>query len=149
MKTFLEKEYLPHARKYPGIYGLPDAEKVKTKISSPLTHTPDPYFYKVYAENIYQCTTYRYTPEEIHSIGLKEVERIWKLMQETQLKMQPDMSIEEFRDALKDKSKFPELWFDDADMIIPTYELLLQRINSAMPYFFKSKQDESSVTLAD
>ncbi|KAJ1339597.1 hypothetical protein BSLG_005776 [Batrachochytrium salamandrivorans] len=57
VKVFLESEYLPHARSTAGIYSLADSQRV-------------------YNDLIYLNTTVRYTADELHQLGLKEVSRI-------------------------------------------------------------------------
>jgi uncharacterized protein (DUF885 family) len=55
--AFLRTEYAPHGRTALAVTSLPDGEKR-------------------YQNDIYACTTTRMTPDEIHQLGLREMERI-------------------------------------------------------------------------
>ncbi|KAJ3057682.1 hypothetical protein HK102_010935, partial [Quaeritorhiza haematococci] len=82
LKVFLEEEYKPHARKYPGIYGLPDAEKV-------------------YSDLIYRHTSVHYTASELHQIGLSEVSRILSEMDLLRSQILPDGTLSDLRSSLQ------------------------------------------------
>ncbi|KAI9206990.1 uncharacterized protein BJ171DRAFT_439900 [Polychytrium aggregatum] len=113
---FFENEYLPHARTTPGLYGLPGYEKA----------------YNAYVK---QHTSLDLTGEEIHEIGLKEVERIAKLMEEAKSKVF-DGTLAEFRAALYDREQFPQAFFENLDAVIPHYQNVLKDINSRMEPLF-------------
>jgi uncharacterized protein (DUF885 family) len=63
LRDFYQNEYLPHARKTIGASELPDGRKF-------------------YEQQVRHYTTLDVTPEEVHKIGLAEVERIDKEMRE-------------------------------------------------------------------
>ncbi|KAJ3218517.1 hypothetical protein HK099_005026 [Clydaea vesicula] len=119
LKSFLQDEYIHHARSSAGIYDLPDSNRV-------------------YTDLIYIYTSVHYTAEEIHQMGLKEVERIWKLMVKTQEQIFPGSSVEEFRISLKDKSKYPSLYFEKNEDIIQSYKDLLTEIDAKTPKYFRT-----------
>ncbi|KAI8910838.1 hypothetical protein EDD86DRAFT_127098 [Gorgonomyces haynaldii] len=114
--AFMEQEYRQHARKHAGIFGLKDAEKV-------------------YADTIYLHTSVRYTPDELHNLGLQEVERIAKRMEETKNQVF-EGSMEEFRAALKEGSRFPQYKLEKPEDAIDFYKNTLKEINDVMPKYF-------------
>ncbi|EGF78837.1 hypothetical protein BATDEDRAFT_35511 [Batrachochytrium dendrobatidis JAM81] len=116
VKVFLESEYLPHARSTAGIYSLADSQRV-------------------YNDLIYLNTTVRYTADELHQLGLKEVSRIRARMEETKSKVF-DGTYAEFLVALKDKKQFPQLYFASPDDCVPYYKDLIKRIDKKMPELF-------------
>ncbi|KAL2911383.1 hypothetical protein HK105_209147 [Polyrhizophydium stewartii] len=116
VKDFLEAEYKPHARANPGIFGLPDYERV-------------------YNDLIFVHTSARYTADELHQKGLDEVARIRKRMEAIKDKVF-DGTLKEFFVALKDKERFPQLFFENEDAIVPHYNALIERIDKKMPQFF-------------
>ncbi|KAL2919711.1 hypothetical protein HK105_200625 [Polyrhizophydium stewartii] len=116
VKDFLETEYKPHARANPGIFGLPDYERV-------------------YNDLIFVHTSARYTADELHQKGLEEVARIRKRMEAIKDKMF-DGTLKEFLVALKDKERFPQLYFADDSMIIPHFKAMIERIDKKMPQYF-------------
>ncbi|KAL2917885.1 hypothetical protein HK105_202758 [Polyrhizophydium stewartii] len=117
IKEFLETEYKPHARANAGIYGLPDYERV-------------------YSDLIKFNTTTDYTADELHQKGLEEVARIRKRMEAIKDKVF-DGTLKEFLVALKDKERFPQLFFADPEKdAVPHYEALIERIDKKMPQFF-------------
>ncbi|KAI8910836.1 hypothetical protein EDD86DRAFT_203740 [Gorgonomyces haynaldii] len=115
LKTFLEQEYLPKARKTPGIYGLKDAERI-------------------YGDMIYLSTSVRYEPKELHQLGLEEVERIAKRMEETKSKVF-EGTLAEFRTALKE-GKFPEYKLKEPKDAVDYYKNLVKEIGEIMPKYF-------------
>ncbi|KAJ3206638.1 hypothetical protein HK099_000490 [Clydaea vesicula] len=119
LKSFLQDEYIHHARSSSGIYDLANSNRV-------------------YTDLIYIYTSVHYTPEEIHQMGLNEVDRIWKLMVKTQEQIFPGSSVEEFRLSLKDKSKYPSLYFEKDEDIIQSYKDLLNEIDTKTPKYFRT-----------
>ncbi|KAL2911384.1 hypothetical protein HK105_209148 [Polyrhizophydium stewartii] len=99
-----------------GIFGLPDYERV-------------------YNDLIFVHTSARYTADELHQKGLDEVARIRKRMEAIKDKVF-DGTLKEFFVALKDKERFPQLFFENEDAIVPHYNALIERIDKRMPQFF-------------
>lgn len=116
MKSFLKEQYLSHCRPNPGLYGLENAEQV-------------------YENYLFINTSVRYKAQALHEIGLAEVERINALMHTVQKELF-DGSMQEFREALKDKSKYPSLYFDSDDQILQAYRSHLEKIDEITPKLF-------------
>ncbi|KAJ3199499.1 hypothetical protein HDU82_000369 [Entophlyctis luteolus] len=117
-RKFLEEEYLPHARQYPGIYGLPDYERQ-------------------YANYVFTNTNVRYTASEIHELGLKEVARIEALMNQAKADCGFEGSLHEFHLALNDREKYPQLYFDSVDEVLPEYNRICQKAKEKMVDYFE------------
>ncbi|KAJ3114221.1 hypothetical protein HDU96_002390 [Phlyctochytrium bullatum] len=115
---FLEEEYLPHARTNDGLYGL-DGYK------------------EAYEAYIFQNTTVRYKADEIHALGLKEVERIAALMEQAKASSGFTGTLAEFRAAINDRTKFPQLYFENpAEEVIPYYVDIMKRATEKMKEYF-------------
>ncbi|KAJ3057901.1 hypothetical protein HK102_010796, partial [Quaeritorhiza haematococci] len=118
LKAFMEEEYIKHARKTPGIFGLPNAQQV-------------------YQSQIFRHTSTRYTASELHQIGLAEVSRINSEIDALALRICPEAKTrQEFRAALMDRDRFPTLYIENKEDIIPMYERLLEEIDGKMEGFF-------------
>lgn len=85
--AFLEREYLPAARKSLAVRTVPDGESI--------------YRFLVRSE-----TTTKLSPDEIHQIGLTEVARIRGLMEETIRSVNFQGSFEEFLQMLRTDTRF-------------------------------------------
>jgi uncharacterized protein (DUF885 family) len=85
--TFLEREYLPAARKSLAVRTVPDGENL--------------YRFLVRSE-----TTTQLSPDEIHHIGLSEVARIRALMEETIRSVNFEGSFAEFLQMLRSDARF-------------------------------------------
>ncbi|KAJ3403306.1 hypothetical protein CcCBS67573_g05347 [Chytriomyces confervae] len=119
VKTFLEQEYLPHVRQSPGLYGMPDYEKQ-------------------YAAFILQNTNIRYTPTEVHEIGLKEVARIEALMETAKTTCGFEGTLQEFQADLFNKEKYPQLYYEkDEDTIQDYIEICAAAKAKMVDYFDK------------
>ncbi|KAJ3184653.1 hypothetical protein HDU87_004056 [Geranomyces variabilis] len=118
LQAFLRDEYRQHARKHDGLYGLPGGEKL----------------YRDYLE--YHTDSSGFSADEIHAIGLEEVARIASEMEATMAKIGFRGTIKEFNAALKDRTKFPQLYLASADDVIPRYQALLRIIDAKMPEYF-------------
>ncbi|KAI9334883.1 hypothetical protein BDR26DRAFT_866315, partial [Obelidium mucronatum] len=92
VKSFLETQYLPFARTSDGISNLADSQKV-------------------YEGYIYEFTDSFTSAEEWHQLGLSEVSRIEKLLEEAKRNCGYIGSLVEFRRDLLDKQKYPHLYF--------------------------------------
>ncbi|KAI8846648.1 hypothetical protein BC829DRAFT_445196 [Chytridium lagenaria] len=120
MKAFLVTQYRPHARKHDGIYGLPNAKEM----------------YEAY---LFQHTTVKVTAEEVHEMGLREVARITARMEEVKVKCGFEGSLKEFRVALADRTRYPDLFFKDVKKdVVPMYEAFLRESEEKMKEYFKS-----------
>ncbi|OWF47190.1 hypothetical protein KP79_PYT20387 [Mizuhopecten yessoensis] len=79
------------------------------------------------------------SPEEVHTLGLQEVDRIYKNMQTVMTRQNFDGTVKEYFAALNNDSRF--VW-DDADRILAEYENIIHdRIKPKLPLFFKNIPD--------
>ncbi|KAI9366750.1 hypothetical protein DFJ73DRAFT_653903 [Zopfochytrium polystomum] len=119
VKKFLEEEYLPHARKNDGLFGL-DGYK------------------EAYEGYIFKHTSVRYKADEIHEIGLKEVDRIWSRMEEVKNQCGFEGTVKEFQNAINDREKFPFIYFEKPEEeVIPYYKDILVRAEEKMKEYFE------------
>lgn len=111
---YLSNEYIKHCREKEGIWALPDGIDM----------------YRFFAR--YHTTT-DLSPEEIHKIGLSEVERIGseinKLMQKTGF----SGSIREFANHVKERK---ELYPKNSQEILEGYRAILAQMDKKLPDFF-------------
>ncbi|KAJ3031419.1 UNVERIFIED_CONTAM: hypothetical protein HDU68_004109 [Siphonaria sp. JEL0065] len=117
-KKFLEEEYIQYARVNPGIYGLPDFEEQ-------------------YANFILKNTNVRYTANEVHEIGIAEVARIEALMNEAKTACGFEGTLQEFQVAINDREKYPQLFYDNPDDVIPDYERICEAAKAKMVDYFE------------
>jgi uncharacterized protein (DUF885 family) len=110
---FVKDEYAPKGRLDPGVWALPDgAER--------------------YAYLVRQSTTTSMTPEEIHALGLREVERIEGEMQAIARKMGfADMKA--FNAAIE---KNPELHAKSRQNIVDLYTKYIDQMQAKLPELF-------------
>lgn len=115
MTAFLKNEYLPASRNTSGIGSLPNGAAL----------------YKVYAK---QWTTTTKTPEEIHTLGLKEVARIKSEMEKVKEQVGFKGTINEFFEHVKTK---PELMaFKKPEEVIANFEKIYQTIKPNVDKLF-------------
>jgi len=115
MTAFLKNEYLPASRSTSGIGSLPNGAAL----------------YKVYAK---QWTTTTKTPEEIHTLGLKEVARIKSEMEKVKEQVGFKGTINEFFEHVKTK---PELMaFKKPEEVIANFEKIYQTIKPNVDKLF-------------
>ncbi|KAI8891569.1 hypothetical protein BC833DRAFT_570962, partial [Globomyces pollinis-pini] len=126
-KTFLEVEYLANARPNPGLYSMANAEEI-------------------YASKIFESTTIQYSSEELHQIGLKEVERISNRMEQVK-NLVFDGSLAEFRDAIKDKVTYPQLYLG-RDETIANYKKLMEFPKAKCEVLAVEKDAEATSAIA-
>lgn len=100
MAEFIRHEYLPACRETHGIWDLPQGEEMYK------------YFIKMY-------TTPHLNADEIHEIGLQEVERIKKCTEEVKNQLGFKGSIIEFNHHLRTS---PEQYFDNKEALWAMYE---------------------------
>lgn len=111
---FLEKEYIPNCRSSIGISEIPQGKE----------------FYNFLLK---EFTTTNLTAEEIHQIGLKEVERIFSEMQILIKKAGFD-DYEKFLNHLK---TCPDFYFQDPETLLMHYRDFCKRVDKELPAFFK------------
>jgi uncharacterized protein (DUF885 family) len=111
---FLTKTYLPGARESVGMSELPDGKEW-------------------YEYNARVTTTTKLTPKEIHEIGLSEVKRIRKEMDEVIVESGFKGSYDEFVKYLRTDPKF---YFDDADSLVTAYRDIAKRADPELIKLF-------------
>ncbi len=111
---YLSKEYMKHCREKEGIWSLPDGNDMYI-------------FYTQYH------TTTDLTPQEIHKIGKKEVERIKGEIKMIISKIGFNGSIREFADYVKKKK---ELYPQTGEEILDAFRSILSEMDKRIPEFF-------------
>ncbi|KAJ3138822.1 hypothetical protein HK100_012151 [Physocladia obscura] len=97
VSDFLETVYIHHARKSDGVVDIPGAYEIGIEL---YTEVP-------------------YLPEEIHTIGLAEVERIEKLLEKSKIACGFNGPLKEFQGRLLDRNQNPSLYFNNREDIVP------------------------------
>jgi uncharacterized protein (DUF885 family) len=112
--TYVTEKYLPHCRKTIAFTALPKGQEWYTHL-------------------VQSSTTTQLTPQEIHNIGLKEVERIHQEMlaviQSTQFKG----TFEEFLHFIKTDRQF---YYSNREDLLKGYQTLTRHIESKLPLLF-------------
>ncbi|MCA1798142.1 MAG: DUF885 domain-containing protein [Xanthomonadaceae bacterium] len=115
LHDFLRDDYLPQARATVGLDALPNGDAW-------------------YAFMVRNTTTTDLTPEEIHSIGLAEVERL-------HLEIEGVMERVGFEGTLHEFFRFtesdPQFFFDEGEQLIQGYRDLQQDIDPNLPRLFE------------
>lgn len=114
MKDYLDKKYIPASRKSVGYKDLPNGENW-------------------YNFNILQQTTTKLTYQEIHAIGLGEVQRIRAEMDALIKTIGFKGSFEEFCVFLKTD---PQFYFATGDELINAYQVICKKIDPELPKLF-------------
>ncbi len=115
LNNFMGDEYLSAARESVGLFDLPDGEAW-------------------YAHNVRAITTTDYTPEEIHQIGLGEVERIHGEMRGVMEAVGFEGSLNEFFEYVYSD---PQFFFDEPEELIQAYRDMSAHIEGLAPRLFK------------
>ncbi|XP_069104679.1 uncharacterized protein [Argopecten irradians] len=120
LKDYIENVYMNNTRPETGVNTLDNGEE----------------FYKA-------CLKWHLsvdmTPEEVHNLGLQEVERIYQNMLNVMQRQQFDGTVKEYYASLNNDSRFI---YDDADRIIQEYESIIhERIEPKLPEYFKNIPD--------
>ena len=115
LNNFMGDEYLSAARESVGLFDLPDGEAW-------------------YAHNVRAITTTDYTPEEIHQIGLSEVERIHGEMRSVMEAVGFEGSLNEFFEYVYSD---PQFFFDEPEKLIQAYRDMSAHIEGLAPRLFK------------
>jgi len=111
---YLSNEYIKHCREKEGLWALPDGIDM----------------YRFFAR--YHTTT-ELSPEEIHEIGMNEVERIGNEIKIFMQKIGFSGSIREFADYVKEKK---ELYPKNSQEILDGYRAILTQMDNRLPDFF-------------
>jgi uncharacterized protein (DUF885 family) len=115
MATFLKTEYLPASRTTSGIGSLPNGAAL----------------YAVYAK---QWTTTNIKPEEIHTLGLKEVARLNAEMEKVKIQVGFKGTLKEFLNDVRDKKELKP--FTKPEQVIANFESIYARIKPNVEKLF-------------
>ncbi|MBI3928121.1 MAG: DUF885 domain-containing protein [Armatimonadetes bacterium] len=116
LAEFLRQEYLPASPEQPGWVHLPGGPER-------------------YAFLVERFTTTSLTPEEIHEIGLGEVARIRRLMEEIVREVGFKGSFSEFLTFLREDSRF---YYQDPDELLKSYRALAKQIDLQLVRLFRT-----------
>ena len=114
LQQFLEQEYLPAARETVGLSDLPGGGAW-------------------YASRVRRFTTTDLTPDQIHSIGLTEVERIRTEMDAIREQVGFKGDLPAFIEHLKTS---PEFKFESPESLLEAYRALRARVDAEIPRLF-------------
>lgn len=114
LHDFVKNEYLPQCRKEAGIWSLPDGEER-------------------YKMQIKDYTTLYYTADEVHSIGMKEIERILSEMKSLKDSIGFKGSLDEFNNFLKTD---PQFYYTDKEDLMNGFRDILKRMDEKLPQLF-------------
>jgi uncharacterized protein (DUF885 family) len=111
---FVKNEYIPNCRKDAGIWSLPDGKER-------------------YEKNIKDFTTLNYTADEIHELGLNEVNRIVALMENVKDSIGFSGTLEEFNIYLKSD---PQFYYTDKEDLMNGFREILSKADTTLPRMF-------------
>ena len=114
LHDFLTTRYLPACRETTGVNGLPNGAAM-------------------YAYNVGWHTTTHKSPEEIHEIGLAEVQRIRAAMDEV---MAASGSKRSYADFVKFLRTSPQFYFKDAASLLTAYRDIAKRADPKLAHLF-------------
>lgn len=115
IKHFFEKEYLPRTRNSIGVSQIPNGDKY-------------------YESRIRYYTTLEIKPQEIHSLGIAEVEKIKKQMFEVISKVKFQGDFNEFLSFLRTNKKF---YASSPKELLVHARDIAKRLDEQLPRFFK------------
>ncbi len=114
LSTFLKNEYIPNSRDSIGLSGVPDGKD----------------WYEFKARSF---TTTNLTPDEIHELGLKEIKRIRKEMEDVIKEVEWDGDFRSFLDFLRTD---PQFYYETGDELLAAYRAMAKKIDAYMPTLF-------------
>lgn len=114
LHVYLAETYIPGARESIALSDLPDGREW-------------------YAYKIHRYTTTYPSPEEIHEIGLSEVKRIHKKMEEIIAQVEFEGAFQEFTEFLRTD---PQFYFSDAEDLIREYRDISKRADPELIKLF-------------
>ena len=115
LNNFLKNNYLPNSRSSIGLNGVPGGDK----------------WYEYAAR--YHTTT-NLTPDEIHDIGLEEVLRIRKEMEQIITDLEWDGDFKSFLNYLRTSPRF---YYDNPEDLLNAYLIMAKSIDPLLPKIFK------------
>jgi uncharacterized protein (DUF885 family) len=111
---FFEKEYLPACGESVGCWARPQGQQM-------------------YADLVRKFTTTDLRPDEIHQLGLQEVDRIQEQMEQLRSEIAPEKSLAECLAFMRSE---PEFYFSSADDLLNAYRDCIRRIEPELPRLF-------------
>lgn len=117
LHDYIANDYLPHTRASVGQVDSPGGKEY-------------------YAFMVRETTTTDYTPEEVHDIGKREVERIYAEMERVKDDLGFDGTMQEFFDHLRTDPKY---FFETSEDILQAYDDLRDRIDPTLDHIFNVK----------
>jgi uncharacterized protein (DUF885 family) len=117
LADFLKNEYLPHAPDAPGLAGIPGGKEL-------------------YRYLVANQTTTDLSPDEIHAIGLKELDRIGQEMAQAKDAAGFHGTIAEFRHYLQTDPKFK---FKDRDAMLAEFQRVQHAVSDHLSDVFESE----------
>ncbi|ORY49926.1 DUF885-domain-containing protein [Rhizoclosmatium globosum] len=117
IKVYLETIYIQNARDMDGIGGIPGAEDA-------------------YRRYIYEFTDSYTSADEFHALGIAEVERIQKELEDVKEQCGYRGSLAQFQRDLMDRSKYPQLFLRTKKEVVEYCENVVKRNKEMMAGFF-------------
>tara|TARA_Y100000590_G_scaffold93439_2_gene105882 strand:- start:25806 stop:27566 length:1761 start_codon:yes stop_codon:yes gene_type:complete len=114
LEEFFRSEYLPNSRLTVGIYDIPKGKQ----------------FYEELAKSF---TTTDMTPKDIHKIGLQEVSRIRKEMQDVMTEVKFEGTFKDFLEFLREDKRF---YYDTPEELFEGYLAVSKRIDPEIVKLF-------------
>ncbi len=114
LSTFLKNGYIPNSRDSIGLSGVPDGKA----------------WYEFKARSF---TTTNLTPDEIHELGLKEIKRIRKEMEDVIKEVEWDGDFRSFLDFLRTD---PQFYYETGEELLAAYRAMAKKIDAYMPTLF-------------
>ena len=114
LSTFLKNEYIPNSRDSIGLRGVPDGKA----------------WYEFKARSF---TTTNLTPDEIHELGLREIKRIRKEMEDVRTEVEWDGDFRSFLDFLRTD---PQFYYETGEELLAAYRAMAKKIDAYMPTLF-------------
>lgn len=114
-QTFFNEKYLPVSFAKPGAWQIPRGQEF-------------------YAHRARMFTTTELTPQEIHNIGLREVDRIRSEMMKIVKQVKFEGTFDEFLEYLRTDPRF---YCDNQQQLMNEYQAVCQRIDPTLDQLFK------------
>ncbi|MBK8553821.1 MAG: DUF885 domain-containing protein [Ignavibacteria bacterium] len=116
---FVKNDYIPNCRKDAGVWSMPDGKER-------------------YEKSIKDFTTLNFTADEVHNTGLKEVDRIQKMMEAVKDSIGFQGTLDEFNNYIKTDPKF---YYTDKEDLMNGFREILVRVDSTLPQLFGKLPD--------
>lgn len=111
---FVKNEYIPSCRKEAGVWSLPDGKER-------------------YRRAIKNFTTLDYSADEIHKLGLAEVNRILVKMEEVKNKIGFTGTLEQFNTFIKTDTQF---YYKNKEDLLNGFRAILKKVDTKLPSLF-------------